>query len=92
MNDGISDDLSSVKYTSLDSVVNMVFQLGKQAELAKRDLKSAFRILPISPDDFCLLGIKDNDGNIYIDKFLPMGCKISCALFGKKINIFRLAC
>ena len=42
VNDGISDDLSSVNYTSFDSVVNMVFQLGKQAELAKRDLKSAY--------------------------------------------------
>ena len=31
VNDGISDDLSSVKYTSFHSVVNMVFQLGKQA-------------------------------------------------------------
>ena len=83
VNDGISDELSSVQYTSFDSVVNMVFQLGKQAQLAKRDLKSAFRILPISPDDFCLLGIKDNEGNFYIDKFLPMGCKISCSLFEK---------
>lgn len=83
VNDGISDDLSSVKYSSFDSVVNMIFQLGKKAELAKRDLKSAFRILPISPDDFCLLGVKDNEGNYYIDKFLPMGCKISCSLFEK---------
>ena len=51
--------------------------------MAKRDIKSAFRLLPISPIDFSLLGLKDEDGNIYIDKFLPMGCEISSALFEK---------
>ena len=83
VNDGISDDLSSVSYTSFDTVVTMIMSLGKGAELAKRDIKSAFRLLPISPLDFCLLGIKDEDGFIYFDKFLPMGCKISCSLFEK---------
>jgi hypothetical protein len=61
----------------------MIFKLGFNAEMAKREKKSAFRLLPICPDDFCLLGIKDNEGNIYIDKFLPMGCRVSCALFEK---------
>ena len=83
VNDGISDELSSVTYTSFDSVVGMIFSLGRGAYLAKRDIKSAFRILPISPLDYCLLGIKDEEGLIYIDKFLPMGCKISCSLFEK---------
>lgn len=81
VNDGIDNESSSVNYTSFDSVVDMIFKLGNHAKLAKRDIKSAFRLLPISPDDFWLLGVKDNDGNIYVDKFLPMGCKISCSLF-----------
>jgi hypothetical protein len=72
-----------VEYTSFDTVVDMLFKLGFNAEMTKRDMKSAFRLLPICPDDFCLLGIKDNEGNIYIDNFLPMGCRVSCALFEK---------
>ena len=67
VNDGISDAHSSVSYTSFDAVVNMVFNLGKGADLAKRDIKSAFRLLPISPLDFCLLGLRDEDGLIYIE-------------------------
>lgn len=83
VNDGIGDELSSVSYTSFDNVASMIFQMGTGSEMAKRDIKSAFRLLPIAPEDFWLLGLKDEEGNIYIDKFLPMGCKISCALFEK---------
>lgn len=83
VNDGISEELASVQYTSLDKVADMIFQLGKDSLFAKRDIKSAFRLLPVSPEDFCLLGLRDNEGNIYIDKFLPMGCRISCSLFEK---------
>ena len=50
----------------------MIYDLGVGALLAKRDLKSAYRILPIRVEDFPLLGIKVGD-KYYIDKFLPMG-------------------
>ena len=83
VNDGISDLDSSVSYTTFDKVADMIFLLGKGSEMAKRDIKSAFRLLPISPEDFWLLGVKDGEGLIYIDKFLPLGCKSSCALFEK---------
>jgi hypothetical protein len=46
------------------------------AELGVIDIKSAFRLLRVHPDDFELLGIKI-DGEYYIDKCLPMGCSIS---------------
>lgn len=70
VNDGIEDELSSVIYTSFNSVVHvdMVFKLEYRARLAKRDIKSAFRLLLIFPDD-----MKYDDNSIYIDTFLPMG-------------------
>ncbi|KAK6170386.1 hypothetical protein SNE40_018795 [Patella caerulea] len=46
------------------------------------DIKSAFRLLPIYPGDFDLLGFQF-DNKYYIDKCLPMGCSISCSLFEK---------
>ena len=64
----------------------MVFKLGKWALMANRDLKSAFRLLPIHPDDFHLLGIKIDD-KYYNDRMLPMGLSISCCLF-EKISTF----
>ena len=54
--------------------------MGQGALLGKSDIKSAFRLLPIYPGDFDLLGFKI-DGLYYYDKCLPMGASISCALF-----------
>lgn len=82
VNDGIDDGICSVSYTSFDKVAQLIFKLGKGALMAKRDIKSAFRLLPIHPDDFKLLGIKV-DGEYFIDKMLPMGLSLSCALFEK---------
>lgn len=82
INDFIDPDLCSVKYTSFDRVVEMISSLGQHAEMAVVDIKSAFRLLPVHPDDFELLGFKI-DGHYYVDKNLPMGCKISCNYFEK---------
>lgn len=80
VNDGIDDSSCSVQYTSFDKVTNMIHSLGYAAQIAKRDLKSAYRILPIRVEDFQLLGIKVKD-KYYIDKFLPMGLSQSARLF-----------
>jgi hypothetical protein len=60
----------------------MIYSLGRSAVLAKRDLKSAYRLLPIYPGDFQLLGIKI-DNKYFVDKFLPMGLSQSAFLFEK---------
>ena len=78
INDGISQELKSVSYTKFDTVVDMVFSLGKSALMAKRDIRSAFRLLPVSPLDFELLGIHV-DGKIFINLNMPFGA--SCAPF-----------
>ncbi|XP_033738793.1 uncharacterized protein LOC117326238 isoform X1 [Pecten maximus] len=80
VNDFINPDLATTSYTSFDKAIEMVLKLGKGAFLGKKDIKSAFRLLPIHPDDFVLLGMKFQD-NYYFDKCLPMGCSISCSLF-----------
>lgn len=43
---------------------------------------SPFRLLPIYPGVFALLGFKFQ-GKYYYDKCLPMGCSLSCAIFEK---------
>lgn len=82
INDFIPPELCSVSYASIDDAAEMIHNLGQGALLAKSDIKSAFRLLPISPCDFDLLGIKF-DGHYYFDKCLPMGASISCAMFEK---------
>ncbi|XP_033750856.1 uncharacterized protein LOC117335049 [Pecten maximus] len=80
VNSYIPEALSSVKYSPFDNVIEMVSSLGKEALLAKMDIKSAFRLLPVFPGDFDLLGLKV-DNQYFIDKCLPMGCSISCRYF-----------
>lgn len=80
INDFIPDELCSVSYTTVDDAITQIKKLGKSCLLAKTDIASAFRILPVHPDDHELLGIQFN-GYFYYDKCLPMGCSISCSIF-----------
>ena len=48
--------------------------------MAKTDVKSAFRIIPIHPADYSLLGLKW-DNMYYFDRCLAMGLSSSCAIF-----------
>jgi hypothetical protein len=71
--------VQSVKYSSIDDAVEMIQSLGKRAKLGISDIKKAFRLLPVWPGDFDLLGFRIKD-KFYFDKLLPMGASISCAL------------
>ncbi|XP_062575105.1 uncharacterized protein LOC134237037 [Saccostrea cucullata] len=82
VNDFIDEELCSVNYTKFDEAISMVQRLGRGSYLAKSDIKSAFRLMPIWPGNFELLGFKF-DGCYYFDKCLPFGCSISCATFEK---------
>lgn len=80
VNSFIDKSFCSVNYSSLDDAVNLLSLLGTGALMGKIDLKSAFRLLPIHPSDFELLGFRLND-MFFFDKCLPMGCSVSCSLF-----------
>ena len=82
VNAGIDQVFCSVQYTYFDKVTSMIHKLGQGALMAKRDLKSAYRLLPISQQDFQLFGMKVGS-NYYIDKCLPMGLSQSANLFEK---------
>ena len=82
INDCISENVCKVHYSSFDEAVKLVSSLGKGAFLGKMDIKSAFRLLPVNPSDYKLLGFS-LEGKYYYDKCLPMGCSISCSLFEK---------
>ena len=48
--------------------------------MAKTDISSAFRILPVSTSSYKLLGFQLS-GQYYFDRSLPMGCSVSCNTF-----------
>ena len=51
INDGIDPDVCSLTYLKLEEVVHTVDRKGKGALLAKMDLESAYRIIPVHPTD-----------------------------------------
>ena len=58
VNDGIDKDMSRLSYTSIDAIAEKVLSLGRGAMLAKMDIKQAYRIIPIHPEDRWLLGMR----------------------------------
>ena len=80
LNDYIPDHEATVQYETLNTVLQQILKYGQGSFLAKADVESAFRIIPIHPDSHHLLGFKWNN-KFYYDKCLPMGCRISCRLF-----------
>ena len=59
--DMIPQELCMVRYTSFDAAIHMVQACGNGAKLWKAVIKSAFRLLPVHPDDFKLLGSQFED-------------------------------
>lgn len=82
LNDFIDPDLCSVQYTSFDEAIHMIQDMGQGCLMGKVDIKSAFRLLPVSPSDFDQLGFKF-ENHYYFDKSMPFGCAISCATWEK---------
>lgn len=72
VNDGISRELSSLCYVSVDDVIGSVRQLGKGALLAKMDIKQAYRNVPVHLQDRILLGMRWQE-QVYVDAALPFG-------------------
>ena len=80
INDGISSEYSTVSYATIDDAIRLIKRSGRGCYLAKTDIKNAFRIIPIHPDDYHLLGMKWK-GEYYYDRCMPMGCRSSCKTF-----------
>ena len=58
VNDGISKELSSITYPTVDHLAMLVQRVGRGAFLVKADVREAFRNVPIHPDDQWLLGVE----------------------------------
>ena len=56
VNDGIPPHLCSLSYVTIDNAIHNILQLGEGTMLAKIDIKSAFRLLPVDPTDRHLFG------------------------------------
>ena len=62
----------SLEYTSVDEAIRILLTLGVGAQMAKIDLKSAFRMVPVHPDNWSLVGMHWRD-SYYVDTCIPFG-------------------
>ena len=88
INDGISPELSSMSYVSLDHLASLVTSVGRGALLVKADIKEAYRMVPIHSNDQHLLGIQWED-SIYIDRMLPFGLRSAPKVFSAIANTLQ---
>lgn len=80
VNDGIPSDPCSLTYASVDDAVAIIKSLGRGTQLAKIDLKDAYRLVPVHPDDYHLLGTVW-DTHMYVDRALPFGLRSAPKIF-----------
>lgn len=79
VNDGIPSDSYlgaplSLRYPTIDDIVDAVVTLGRGCYLYKRDLRKAYRQFPVDPKDYPFLGYTWNK-QFYFDTVLTMGLR-----------------
>ena len=80
INDFISKDEFPCNYTPFDEATRLVRKTGRGCFLTKVDIKHAYRILPVRPQDWPLL-VYYWEGQYYVDLKLPFGCRSSASIF-----------
>ena len=74
VNDGIDPAICSLRYTTVEDVASVAAQLGPHTLMAKIDIESAYRLIPVHPEDRFLLSVNWRD-QVYIDSMLPFGLR-----------------
>ena len=82
INHFIDKDDFSLQYITIDNAISAIQGFGSDCFMAKTDIESAFRLFPVHPDDWELLGMFSN-GFYYFDKVLPFGLRSAPFIFSQ---------
>jgi hypothetical protein len=88
INSAIWKDDFSPQYVTIDDAIAGIKRFGPDCFLAKTDIESAFRLIPVHPDDYELLGMFW-DGKYYFDKVLPFGLRSAPFIFNQLSDAFE---
>ena len=81
LNDSIPREAVDVQYGSIDDAIHAIMRCeAPAAYMAKTDIQCAYRIIPIRPEERCMMGFKWRNG-YYFDCALAMGCSSSSKIF-----------
>lgn len=88
VNDGIPKEPFSLQYMRVDDVISGIMSYGRGALMAKFDVESAYRNVPVHSDDRYLLGMKWR-GNYFIDLALPFGLRSAPFIFSSIADLLE---
>ena len=96
VNSGIEKDKylgepAKVRLPNVDTLVELVKATGRGCALYKRDLRRAYRQLPIDPGDIHHLGYRWR-GEVYLDRVCPMGLRTSAYICQRCTNMVTYIC
>jgi len=80
VNNGIPESLRSLSYVTIQDAAQGVVSMGKGVRLAKVDIRSAYRIVPVHPDNWQLMGMLWEQG-LFIDTALPFRLRSAPKIF-----------
>ena len=86
VNDYIFPESAYIQYVSFENVLGMVRRAGKGCLILRRDMKDAFRIIPVAPHQRWLLAF-EWAGKYYTECVLPFGLSTAPFIF----NLFAEA-
>lgn len=80
INDGIPGDFCSLSYVGVNDAARGIMERGRGALMAKVDVRSAYRNIPIHPEDRWMMGMLW-EGALYVDTRLPFGLRSAPKIF-----------
>ena len=91
VNSEIPHECCTVKYPAFDEAVKLCLQAGVGCGMAKSDMSSAFRHVPMKKSEWASLVMKaqnplDKKEYYFVDKCMPFSSSISCAIFQRFSN------
>ena len=80
VNDSIQPEVCTLQYVRVEDVVQELVRLRPGAKMAKLDIRSAYRMVPVHPQDRHLLGMMWEE-RVYVDAALPFGLRSAPKIF-----------
>jgi hypothetical protein len=82
INNAISKENFSLQYVTIDHAIEGITRFGQGCFLAKTDIESEFRLIPIHPGDYEPLGMFWQ-GKYYYDQVFPFGLRSAPFIFNQ---------
>lgn len=82
VNDGINGDDFTLSYARVEDAIDFIMQEGRGTLLAKIDIRDAYRLVPVHPEDRPLLGMAWKS-HFFVDLALPFGLRSAPFIFNQ---------